>query len=141
MTRDKKGKRKKKGHAEIPVNSFADIAFLLIVFFVIASTLSQTKGVITDIPSGEKSEAKEEKSTTIQLHDNTITLDDVDVDVVTLRRKLRDLQLHLKKEENRIVLLETTGNVDYQTYYSAMTAISGAGGIIALVGEEEGSEE
>lgn len=138
MARDKKDRRR--GSGDIPVNSFADIAFLLIVFFVIASTLSQTKGVRTEIPAGEKSEAQEEKTTTIQLHDNRITLNDDEVDVATLRRRLAELQLPRKPEQDRIVLLETTGDVKYQTYYSALTAISGAGGIVALV-DEEGQEK
>jgi len=47
MAHRKKGKKKKKEAPGVPVNSFADIAFLLIVFFVIASTLSQITGVVT----------------------------------------------------------------------------------------------
>ena len=58
MAGRRKKKRKKRDAPGVPVNSFADIAFLLIVFFVIASTLTRTTGVISDIPAGEKSEAR-----------------------------------------------------------------------------------
>jgi biopolymer transport protein ExbD len=137
--RGKKGKKKKREAPNMPVNSFADIAFLLIVFFVIASTLSQTTGVITDIPSGEKSETKQDKTAIIKLQSNVIMLNDSKVDVEGLRKRLADMKLSEKTGQDKIVLLETVGAaVDYQTYYSAMTAISGAGGVIAIVKEGDG---
>ncbi len=135
MAGRRKGKRKKKAAPEIPVNSFADIAFLLIVFFVIASTLSRTTGVITDIPSGEKSEAKQDKTAIIQLKDDVITINDSTVDVEGLRKKLAEMKLYEQSGEEKIILLETVGAVDYQNYFSAMTAISGAGGVMAIVKE------
>lgn len=120
----------------LPVNSFADIAFLLIVFFVIASTLSQTRGIVADIPSGEKSESKDDKTTILQLHEDRMTFNDKVVTLHTLRERLAELELGEKEEEAKIVLLEAVGNVEYETYFGAMTAISAAGGVIAIVKED-----
>jgi len=135
MPRRTKPRRKKRAAPVIPVNSFADIAFLLIVFFIVATTLIQTRGVITDIPAGETSEAKESKTTVIQLRDGGMTLNDSKVDLATLRAKLAEMRLHEKSGDDRIVMFETGGRFDYQAYYSVMTTISGAGGVVALVRE------
>ncbi|MDP6523081.1 MAG: biopolymer transporter ExbD [Kiritimatiellia bacterium] len=136
MAVHKKRKKKKAGMPSLPVNSFADIAFLLIVFFVIASTLSQTRGIVADIPSGEKSESKTDKTTILQLHEDRMTFNDKVVTLPALKKRLAELEFHKKEAEAKIVLLEAIGNVEYQTYFSAMTAISAAGGVIAIVKED-----
>jgi len=134
---NRKKTRRKKGMPEIPVNSFADIAFLLIVFFFVAATLIKTKGVITDIPSGETSEAKEEKTAVVQLTEDRMTLNDTDIDLATLRKRLAEMKLNEKTGDDRVVILETAGVIEYQAYYGVMTAISGAGGVVALVKESD----
>jgi len=131
----KKQTGKKRASPEIPVNSFADIAFLLIVFFIVASTLIKTRGVITDIPAGEPSDAKEQKTAVVQIRRGKIALNDNRIDLATLRKELAGMKLREKTGDARIVMLETAGEFDYQSYYSVMTAISGAGGVVALVKE------
>lgn len=131
------GKRaKQKSVPEIPVNSFSDIAFLLIVFFVVATTLHRMTGVVTDMPAGEKSEQQTEKTPTVQLHNSEIKFDNKDTTVQLLRDRLMEMDLHTKSGNDKVILLEATGNVDYQTYFSVMTTISAAGGVIAIVSEE-----
>jgi len=93
--------------------------------------------VITDIPAGETSEAKEQKTTVIQLSEGQMTLNDSDVDLTTLRQRLAEMKLYEKRGDDRIVMLETAGIFDYQAYYGVMTAISGAGGVVALVKESD----
>jgi biopolymer transport protein ExbD len=51
--------------------------------------------------------------------------------------RLLDLQFGKKQGEEKVVMLEAAGKVNYQTYYEAMAAISGAGGIVAIVEEGE----
>lgn len=131
-------RRGKKDIPTIPVNSFADIAFLLIIFFIIATKLIQNTGVIADIPAGEKSESQADKTTTVQLHDNKITFNAEDIDIPALRQQLMKLDLHKKIGDNKVILLEATGEVNYQTYFDVMSTISAAGGVITIVREDEG---
>ncbi len=56
MARKRRRHRRDHGCDDIPVASFSDIAFLLIIFFILATTLAKTRGFITELPSGEKSE-------------------------------------------------------------------------------------
>ncbi len=128
------------GCDDIPVASFSDLAFLLIIFFILATTLVKTHGFATDFPSGEKSEKPAEKTPSVVLQADKITLNDKPVDLSTLREELRALRLDQREGEDKIVLLEAPANVPYQRYFEVMAAISEAGGIICIVREEEGSK-
>ena len=119
------------------MNSFADIAFLLIIFFVIATKLVQNMGVVTDIPSGEKSKAPDKQAITVQVHHDKITFNGAAMGIPELRKKLRAKKLHKKVTKERVVLMETSGNVPYQLYFDVLSTISAAGGIVAIVTEEE----
>ena len=134
-------RRKKSKASDIPVNSFSDIAFLLIIFFVIATKLVQFTGVLTEIPSGERTQASASKTPTIQLHNDKIVYNEQETDVATLRQRLQKMKLDKQPADKRIVMLESSGKVPYQVYYDVMCTISQAGGIIAIVTEEKDSKK
>ena len=45
--------KRKEAPAEIPTSSMADIAFLLIIFFMVTAVFSATKGLEFKLPSNE----------------------------------------------------------------------------------------
>ncbi len=120
----------------MPVSSFSDIAFLLIIFFILTTTFNQATGFLADIPAGAKGEAQE-KTVSVALHDDKISLNDENVDILTLRRRLREMKLHEKEGDARMILLTAAGAVTYQDYFEAMAAISAAGGMVVIEREEE----
>ena len=129
---------KEKRPADVPVSAAADIAFLLIIYFILATTLVQISGVVTEIPSGEKAESSEDKDTpTVELKGDQIFLDDQHIDMKQLRNKLAKLNLHRKTGDDKVVLLEAGRNVTYQNYFDVMASISDAGGVTAILQEEE----
>jgi len=136
MPKRKKRGRKKKGVPEIPVNSFADVAFLLIIFFIIATTMERMTGTVAELPSGETGQ-QQDKTPTVQLHHDKIMFQDQDVSVPELRRKLTEMKLYEREGDARVVAFEPTGHVAYQDYFDVMCTISKAGGIIALVKEDQ----
>lgn len=133
----KRSRRDKKGPPEIPVSSFSDIAFLLIIFFILVTTLDKITGFVGELPAGERSEAQTDKAPTVQLHHERLRFNDRDTDMDGLRESLEKLNLHNKQQEQKVVLLEATGAVKYQLYYEVMSAIDKAGGVVAMVKEEE----
>ena len=138
MARTRHDGRRRRKSPEMPVGSFSDIAFLLIIFFIIATTMDKMIGFVTDIPAGEKSDAQTAETPTIQLLPDRVVFNKEDVDMPTLRKRLSGLKLaQAQDEEGRIVLLEAKGNVDYQSYFETMSAISKAGGVVAIVKEDE----
>ena len=57
---------KERKEIEVPASSLADIAFLLIIFFMVASMFNTSKGLRFDLP------AKESKPKTVQRHEVVI---------------------------------------------------------------------
>ncbi len=131
-------RKRKRRSAEVSVSAFSDIAFLLIIFFILATTLVQIRGVVTEIPSGEKAKSKEEKEPpTVKLEGEKILFNDQHVDMKKLRRRLAELNLAPKQGDGKVVLLEAGGNVTYQNYFDVMASISEAGGVTAILQEED----
>jgi len=131
---------KREDAEEVPVAAFSDIAFLLIIFFILATTLVKPYGMTTELPASDKSPAQqtEKKTNIVQLNEGKITFNDRTLTLDKLQKQLEVLQLNKKTEDaDRIVLLESTGAVPYQLYYEVMLSITRAGGVIAIMREEE----
>jgi biopolymer transport protein ExbD len=134
-------RRKEKRDLDVPTDSVSDIAFLLIIFFILTTTLSKLSGFTAELPSADTSQkqaaATDAKTPGVQITGGKLLFNDQEVSVDTLRDRLLDLQLANKEGQDKVVLLEAAGKVDYQTYYEAMAAISEAGGVVAIVEEGE----
>ena len=130
------GKHRRRRDAEIPTNSFADIAFLLIIFFILASALAVTQGFVAEIPEGQKSEAEEEKTNTVRLSNGKITLNDAKLTLDELRARLVEMDLAGQTGNDRIVLFEQSGEDDWQSFYEVWAVVSSTGGEVVIVLEE-----
>jgi biopolymer transport protein ExbD len=133
-------RRKPKRDVELPTDSVSDIAFLLIIFFILTTTLAKVSGFKVELPSADTSQSQkkqEEKTPSVQLTDGKILFNEQGVSIDELRDRLLDLQLDKKQGEQKVVTLEAAGKVDYQAYYEAMAAIATAGGVVALLEEGE----
>lgn len=127
------------GAKEIDVNSFSDIAFLLIIFFVLVTSFVETKGFQAEIPASQKSTTEQtEETTTVKVNNNQLFFGKDKIDIDQLHRRLEKLKLAERETENeRIVVLELDGRVEYQLFYDTMAAISHNGGIVAIQKEEK----
>ena len=135
----KKYRRKKKHRSgEIPTGSFSDIAFLLIIYFLVATTLLKVKTITADLPSGEKSaQAQSEKTPIVNLRGDEIFFNDKPLSVAELETGLAALDLPNKLPSQRIIMLESARGTPYENYFRALAAISANGGVVALVEEEK----
>lgn len=138
MSRKRYSKEKKHRSGEIPTNSFSDIAFLLIIYFLVATTLVKVKTITADLPTGEKdAQAQSSKTPTVNLRGEEVMFNDQKVDIDELNAKLAALELPTKDPSKRVVLLESTKGTPYQNYFQALATISAQGGVVALVEEDE----
>ena len=134
----KRPKKKQLGQEAIPTTSLADMMFLLLIFFIMTTTLSRVTGFVSDMPAGSKAQqAQSEKTTTISLHENQITVNDEKTTLRGLRQHLKTLHLDQKTGEGKVVIVSSTGNVKYQTYYETLATIEACGGVVAIVSEQE----
>ena len=137
---EKKGqtREKKRRSGEIPTNSFSDIAFLLIIYFLVATTLVKVKTITAEMPTGEKNaESQSDKTPTINLRNGDIHFNDKKMDIEELNRKLAELDLMAKDPSKRVILLESVDGTPYQDYFQALATISAHGGVVALVEEDQ----
>jgi biopolymer transport protein ExbD len=134
----KRSKQEKKHRsASIPVDSFSDIAFLLIIYFMVATTLIKVKSITADMPAGEKStQTQTEKTPIINLRGNEIFFNDKPIELKELNERLAALELAKQEGQKKIILLESTKGTPYEAYFQALATISANGGIVAPVEEE-----
>jgi biopolymer transport protein ExbD len=134
----KRSKQEKKHRsASIPVDSFSDIAFLLIIYFMVATTLIKVKSITADMPAGEKStQTQTEKTPIINLRGNEIFFNDKPIELKELNERLAALELAKQEGQKKIILLESTKGTPYEAYFQVLATISANGGIVAPVEEE-----
>lgn len=137
--RKRSRREKKHREGEIPTGSFSDIAFLLIIYFLVATTLIKVKGISADMPAGEKSAETQQpdKTPIVNLRGNEIFINDKKVDITGLNDRLAALDLFNKEPDQRVIMLESAGGTLYGNYFQAMASISANGGVIALVKPED----
>jgi biopolymer transport protein ExbD len=122
----------------IPTDSFSDIAFLLIIYFLVATTLVKVKTITADLPSGEKStQAQSDKTPIVNLRGSEVFFNDKAVTIDELEDRLAALELNKQEPEKRVVMLESAVGTPYENYFKALAAISTNDGVVALVEEEK----
>lgn len=133
-------RRRKKRDVEVPTDSLSDVAFLLIIFFILTTSIQRLAGFTTELPSAEKTQAKPqetEKTPTVAINGTAITLDDKPVSLEDLRTQIAGLKLSTKKDNERVVLLDAENSVSYQQYFEVMACISAGGGVVGILTEED----
>lgn len=121
----------------IPTDSFSDIAFLLIIYFLLATTMVKVKSIRADMPAGEKqSQAKLDKTPIVNLRGSEIFFSDKKVTLEELNARLAALNLAEQPGEKRVIMLEALRTTPYEVYFAALAAISANGGVVAIVEEK-----
>ena len=135
-------KKRKVGDLELDVTSFSDIAFLLIIFFILATSLTRPWGRVIEMPAASKPEVEktDDKTPSVNILVDRIRFaegekEDREVSTMELRAILAQYAFALKPEKERMVVVETAEEVTYQRYYEIVTMIAECGGIIAMVQE------
>lgn len=136
---------KKRGDEEpvIDVGAFSDIAFLLIIFFILTTTFVKDAGNKMNIPSGSSDSSEQsEKNLTINLKGDQILYgeDSLNLNMESLRDKLFALKLKEKPENERMVIVDSDADVKYEQYYKVVMAITAADGVLALVEQKAESK-
>lgn len=137
-------RRKRSAEAEVNVGPFSDIAFLLIIFFILTTTLSMMAGNKLNIPSARESQKKspvEQPTVTLSAEGISWGQNPKNITLDELRVRLIELNLQAKPEGKRIVVLSSAPSVPYQQYFEVMMAVNDAGGILGMVAEAGQSDQ
>ena len=111
---------------------------MLIIFFLVATTLIKVKSITADLPTGEKQAAAQiDETPVVNLRGSDIYFSEKKVTVDNLNDRLAALQLAEQPPEKRVIMLESTDTTAYGVYYQVLAAISSNSGVVAIVEEEE----
>lgn len=144
-----KVKRQSRLLVESPASATGDIAFNLIVFFLVCAAVPYDTGRSQEIPKAEEKEKKEEQSKLIQVQMTrfAMTIDGNPIDprkfkqvltqILTQRAgggAVRDLP-----DDQRLVSVSTKGDpsVPFKRWIAVTTTIDDVGGIVTIQLEEE----
>jgi biopolymer transport protein ExbD len=105
--------RRKGQEADIPTSSMADIAFLLIIFFMVTAVFSATKGLEFKLPQDDdKSPPEEEEAVFIKVApDGSITVDCKPMELGEIQSYLEP---KLTRDAEKPVILYTDAYAPYQ---------------------------
>ena len=124
------------------LTSFGDIAFLLIIFFILTSSMARPLGRLMEMPSAatppQGSVAPQIPSINL-LHDRILYTEgegaEREVTMNELRAALYGRRFATLDPKARLVVLETAEGVQYDRYFQAVTAIAETGGVVAMLSD------
>jgi biopolymer transport protein ExbD len=116
--------RRTETRSGIPTSTMADIAFLLIVFFMVTSVFSATKGLEFRLPSDDDNDDDPEPVEAVFIH---VQRDRVTVDCRTtgLHEILPYLEPKLLRDPNKPVILYTDPDAEYRRMVSVYDLLAG----------------
>lgn len=110
--------KRKKEQAEIPTSSMADIAFLLLIFFLVVTTIAADKGLDLVLPpQGEVKEIPRENIMNILINDDGNILVDEEPRVLN---QIKDLVKDRIAQNDKTIVSIKTGNL---TPYKVFVAV------------------
>ncbi len=111
--------KKRTVDSEIPSSSMADIAFLLIVFFMVTTVFSATRGLEFQVPRDDKAETIEPEEAVL-IYIGADTKLTVDGDPMELDGVLAYLAPKLARNPNKPVILQTDPKAPYYAMVNVM---------------------
>ncbi|MGB0292094.1 MAG: ExbD/TolR family protein [Luteolibacter sp.] len=138
MAKKKLQSKKRKG-VPVPIASMGDIAFLLIIFFMVCSEISKQKPQPMTLPWSEYVEKEEvDVIARVQIDkDGGIWLDNFQYDSPKdIEWGIRALTANTSEDTERKVQFSCDTNLPKERFEPVLEAIAAGGGILMAVGED-----
>ena len=133
-------KKTRKLLVEPPAVATGDIAFNLIVFFLVCASIQPDRGHKQTIPRSETQNEKKEdepQNIEVQLTRTAVLINGEPVAIPDLAGRLRSKFSGKTRPEDRIVVVKSSKDTPYRHWVDVTTRIEDAGGVITLQMEEE----
>ena len=120
-------KKKKKRSAEVPTSSLADMAFLLLIFFLVTTTIDVDKGIGLVLPQkGETIEIRKKNISNLLVSaEGRIMIDEQEIEIVMLKSIV---QRKLAENDKLIISVKTDANTQYRYYIQVLDQLKQAWG-------------
>jgi biopolymer transport protein ExbD len=121
----------------IPFIALADIAWQIIIFFLVAATFAKNDSLTVDLPgSTNQPQAQQQESITVQAGENVLMINGENVSVQQLQERLARMLTGKKTQEERAVVVMGRDDLSFQRDVEIMYAVQKAGGILVMSEEK-----
>ena len=132
--------RPRKVGPEIPTSSMADIAFLLIAFFLVTTTMYQDKGLMLRLPPVAETKLVKQKNIInvwINDRDEIAFLENQDLRRIALADLRPEIMRRLEENEKLIVSLKAQRGAAYRIFVDVLDELKLAGAKRISIAEPE----
>ena len=119
------GKRKKLS-TDIPMASLPDIVFLLLIFFLVTTTIDAEKGLDLVLPPAQSEELKMAKENIANLLINAVGDVAIDNEIVQIRDITRIIKERLQSNPLLVVSVKTDKRTQYDVYLDVIDKLKKA---------------
>jgi len=134
-------KRGNRVSAEIPTSSMADIAFLLIVFFLVTTTMNRDKGLSLHLPPvAETKEVRERNicNVWINAQDQIAFFESEQLTIVPFTDLRASIEQRLAANDKLIVSLKAERGATYRIFVEVLDELKLSGATRISIAEPEG---
>ena len=121
------GKRKKDKEVEIPNASLPDIVFLLLIFFLVTTSIDTEKGLDLVLPPPGNVEIKIPKKNLANMLVNAQGQVLLDGKEINMRDIARIIKQKIAENDKLVISLKTDADTDYQIYVTVLDQLKKAG--------------
>jgi biopolymer transport protein ExbD len=115
----------------VPFIALADIAWQIIIFFLVASSFAQNESLNVDLPSGSsQSQGPSESNITVQAGESVLMIDGHATEMSELQSTLTRQLESRNTEQGKAVVLELRDDLSFQRCADIMYAVQQAGGTV-----------
>ena len=125
---------------EIPTASMADIAFLLIVFFLVTTTMNQDKGLSLHLPPiGESKEVKQKNICNVWINENDeiAFFENDNLTLIQFSDLKQQIMTRLASNDKLIISLKAERAATYRMFVDVLDELKLAGATRISIAEPE----
>ena len=112
-------KKKSRNNSDIPMASLADIAFLLLIFFLVTTTIDVDRGIGLSLPAkGEETEVRIKNITNLLINAQGEVL--LDNELIAINEIARRIEQKIQENPNLIVSVKTDRVTKYDVFVSVL---------------------
>jgi len=128
--------KKRERMVQIPTASMADIAFLLLTFFLVTTSLDLDKGLQLPLPpKGEVAPMSTDKIATLFVNAaGEVLLDDEEIPMSAIKDRLK---IRLAQKPDLIISIKTDSETQYQAFMSVLDQVQLAEATLISIAEPE----
>ncbi len=132
--------KKKSRKSDIPMASLADIAFLLLIFFLVTTTIDVDRGIGLSLPAkGEETEVRTKNITNLLINAQGEIL--LDNEVIAINEIALRIEQKIQENPNLIVSVKTDRETKYDVFVQALDELKIANATRISIAEPTGRKE